>query len=291
MFAAVVRRHRLPLAFWLHSVTEGRHWTERWASRTSPDLLLCGSRDVARTAGALFPGVTPVVFYAPMPLTDAPGPGARATVRAELGATDDDVVIVQVGRMDPLKGQALLIDALAELRDVSHWHCWLAGGVQVAAEQAYADGLRARVAATGLEARVRFLGDRADVPRLLAGADIFCQPNQWSEGLSIVWMEAGQASLPIVTMRLGTAPEFVGDDAGVLLPPGDVQALATALRGLVEDAALRHRLGAGAHRRVHALCDPPTQIALLARLLADAAVAPGRTSRSASLSQTTGAAC
>ena len=267
IFAVVARRRGIPVCFWMHSVTQGRHWLDRWAARTPPDLLLCGSRDVARTAPALFPTVRPTVFYAPMPLVAQPGPEVRAAVRAELGATAEETVIIQVGRMDPLKGQALLIDALARLRDRPGWTCWLVGGVQLAAEQAYLDALVRQVQVHGLGDRVRFLGERADVPRLLAGADVFCQPNQWSEGLSIAWMEAGQAALPIVTMRLGTAPEFVGDEAGLLVPPADVGALAGALERLMTDAQLRRRLGDGALRRAHQLCDPATQIAELAGLL------------------------
>lgn len=267
MFAVVARRQGRRVAFWLHSVTSGRHWTERWARRTPPDLLLCGSRDVARTAGTLFPAVPPVVYYAPMPIGEAPERSARDDVRGEQGAGPDETIIVQVGRMDPLKGQMLLIDALARLRDVPRWSCWLVGGVQVAAEQAYLDGLRTRVAAHGLEARVRFLGQRSDVSRVLAAADVFCQPNQWSEGLSIAWMEAGQAALPIVTMDLGTAREFVGESAGLLVPPGDVAALAAALERLVRDPALRRRLGDGASRRVLELCEPARQIPRLAELL------------------------
>lgn len=271
MFAGTVRARRLPLAFWLHSVTAGRHWTEKWARLTPPDLLLCGSADVARTARTLFPTVAPTVFYTPMPIVGAPEPGAREAVRAELGAAPGEVVIVQVSRMDPLKGQALHLAALARMQDLPGWTCWFVGGVQLASDQAYFDEMRATAARLELGDRVRFVGQRSDVPRVLAGADVFCQPNQWSEGLSIAWLEAAQAALPIVTMNLGTAPEFVGDVAGILVPPGDVDALAAALRRLVADPALRARLGAGGRDRVREWCDPARQVARLHDLLSAAA--------------------
>jgi glycosyltransferase involved in cell wall biosynthesis len=73
-------------------------------------------------------------------------------------------------------------------------------------------------------------------------------------GLAIV--EALSAGLPVVTSRLGAAPEILADGTGVLLPPGDVEALAEALRGLIVDADQRRAFASVGPRRAEALCDP-----------------------------------
>lgn len=271
VFATTVRRAGRPLVFWMHAQTNGRHWSERWASATPPDLAIAGSHAVATEAATMFPAAPAQVFYAPMPLpATLPGPEARDEVRREMGVDDATTVIIQVGRMEPLKGQGLHLEALARLRDEPGWTAWFVGGVQRPEEQAYYDALRAQATALGVDDRIRWLGERRDVPRLLAAADVFCQPNQWSEGLSIVWIEAFLMSLPIVTMRLGTAPEFIGDIGGILVPPGDVGALAEALRALARDPARRQALGRAGNHRVWELCAPATQMPRLYRLLEDA---------------------
>ena len=67
--------------------------------------------------------------------------------------------------------------------------------------------------------RVAFLGARDDVPDLLAQADIFCQPNQSPEPFGIVFIEALQSGIPVVSSRLGGAAEIVDDTCGILIPP------------------------------------------------------------------------
>jgi glycosyltransferase involved in cell wall biosynthesis len=192
----------------------------------------------------------------------------RPEVRAELQTTMDAVVIVQVSRMEAWKGQASLLEALGRLRERRDWTCWIAGGAQTAAEASYAASLKTLAASLGIADRVRFLGERADVPRILAAADIFCQPNKSSEGFSIVFMEAFLASLPIVTTAIGGAVEMVNDSCGVLLPMDDTDALTESLRTLIEDPRLREALGDAGRKRVYDLCDPQTQICTLREILA-----------------------
>src|SRR5262249_48901296 len=112
----------------------------------------------------------------------------------------------------------------------------------------------------GLQERVRFLGRRTDVPHLLAAADVFCQPNLDTEGLSIAFMEAYLARLPIITSAIGGAVEFIDESSGVLLPTGDVAAVADALRRLITDHVLRRQMGQAARERVVHLCDPAQQM-------------------------------
>jgi glycosyltransferase involved in cell wall biosynthesis len=122
------------------------------------------------------------------------------------------------------------------------------------------EGLKNNAAQLGIADRVRFLDQRTDVTRLLAAADIFCQPNVSGEPFGIVFIEALYAQLPVVTTNIGGAREIVDDSCGVLVPPGDAHALAESLRRLIADETQRSRLGRAGPVRARRLCDPATQL-------------------------------
>ena len=103
--------------------------------------------------------------------------------------------------------------------------------------------------------RVRFAGERHDVPALLTAADIYCQPNIRPEAFGISLLEAQGAGLPIVTSSFGGALEIVDEACGLLVAPHDIDGLAAALRRLISDASLRARLGQAARTRASVLCD------------------------------------
>jgi glycosyltransferase involved in cell wall biosynthesis len=119
----------------------------------------------------------------------------------------------------------------------------------------------------GLEGRVRFLGHRTDVARVLAAADVHCQPNTGPEPFGVAFVEALYAGLPVATTALGGALEIVDESCGVLTPPGDAGALADALGRLTRDVGVRAGLGAAGPSRAAALCDPARQLTRLHELL------------------------
>ena len=131
--------------------------------------------------------------------------------------------------------------------------------------------LRAQVDRLGLGKRVSFLGERRDVPRLLQGADIYCQANVGPEGWSLSFMEAFAAARPVVTTRLGGAPELIDDSTGALVPPGDTQAFAGALRHLIEHPEKLASMGENARKRILLLCAPEKQLAELESILTSVA--------------------
>lgn len=267
LFGSIVKAAGVRLVSWVHMAQAGRHWIERLARRIEPDLIVCNSRF---TASTLPPTSTRVeVVYPPLRFAST-APDARRAIRQELNTPENDVVIAQVSRMESLKGQRVCLEALAPLRDQPGWTCWQVGGAQRPDEQRYLDSLHAMAAQLGIAHRIRFTGERADVPDLLAASDIFCQPNLGPEGFGLSFVEAMAAGVPVVTSAIGGALEIVDDTCGVVVRAGDAPSLSTALRRLIEDRGTRARLRQGGPRRAQALCDPSTQMHLIEGLMASA---------------------
>jgi glycosyltransferase involved in cell wall biosynthesis len=198
---------------------------------------------------------------------------AREAVRAELGAAPDDCVLLALGALVERKGHDLALRALAELaRGGRAVRLWIAGeGPERAALQALAQSL-------GIGERARLLGRRADVPDLLAAADVVAMPSR-AEGMGVAALEAMAAGRPVVAARVGGLGEAVQHErTGLLVEPDDAPALAAALARLVDDRALAARLGAAGPARIaeryHAsrMCD--AYDALYREVLAEAGRAP-----------------
>jgi len=257
--APVARDTKTPFVSWAHDTLTGKHLLERIARRSPPDLIIANSRCTAATVRPVFPDAPIEVQYPPVATSPGePSGDTRREVRAELGIDPSHCVILLASRLERWKGHTLLLDALANLKDKPDWTCLIAGGVQREHEQAYLDELRAQVRRAGIESRVKFLGQREDVNRLLRSADIHCQPNTAPEPFGIAFVEAMQAGVPVVTTAQGGPMETVDESCGVLTPPGDVGALAAALAGLIDNPGLRATLARGGPARAAALCDPTT---------------------------------
>jgi glycosyltransferase involved in cell wall biosynthesis len=267
LFGPTARQHGRPLVYWMHDLAQGTHWIDRSAARTSPDLALVNSRCTAEVLPRLFPGARGEVLYYPVSPPPVDPAEARGAIRAELATSSDTTVILQSSRLERWKGHSLLLSALARLRDRPGWVAWIAGGAQRPAEQAYLDELTTAAREAGIADRVRFLGQRSDVPRLLAAADIHCQPNTGPEPFGIAFIEALYAGRPVVSTRLGGAAEIVDETCGLLVPPGDADALAQALVRLIDDPGTLARLGAGGPARARTLCDPTKALTRLESLL------------------------
>lgn len=268
IFAPAVRRSGRPLVFWMHSAANGRHWVERWAARTAPDLAICNSRFTASTMVKLFTPARSEILCFPV-ATGGPHlpPFERDALRAELGAPTGGAAILQASRMEPLKGHESHLRALGILRDRRDWVCWMAGGAERPHERAYLEQLAALARELGIEGRVKFLGHRGDVRQLMFAADIFCQPNAAPDAFGLVFVEALGAGLPVVTTAMGGACEIVDERCGILTPPGDVTALAQALSKLIANPAERLRLGSAGPARAATLCDPAARMAQFEEIL------------------------
>lgn len=268
VFGGMLRASGQRLVFWAHSAHYGRSWLERMARRTAPDLAISNSRFVAGTIPNLFARVQAPVMYYPVALTETPERAAwREAVRRERGVDDDTAVIIQVSRYEAWKGHLLHLRALSQLKTGNRWVCWLVGGPQNAEDDRHFRAVQQTASQLGLGDRVQFLGQRSDVPKLLAAADIFCQPNQGPEPFGIVFVEALWAGRPVVTTAMGGALEIVDDSCGLLVEPDRPDRLAAALQSLIDSRELRTRLGVAGPAHARQLCDPASQIAALRDLV------------------------
>jgi glycosyltransferase involved in cell wall biosynthesis len=274
VFGSVARRAERPVALWVHMAGEGRHWLERLARRMRPDVAICNSQfSASQLSRWLTDAHVEQVYYPVSTPASSVTERQRPATRQAVHTPESDIVIVQVSRLEPWKGQHVLLQALTELRALNGWTCWIVGGAQRPAEVTYRQQLETIVRDGGIEDRVRFLGQRADVPALLAAADLFCQPNTAPEPFGLSLVEGLQAGLPVVTSGVGGACEIVDASCGVLTPPGDSTALADALKRLVIDRELRARLGAAARRRPAVLCDASRQMRRIHQVLSSVAAA------------------
>jgi len=164
-------------------------------------------------------------------------------VRAELGFDDADVLITTVGQAVPVKGWDVLIRAFAAvLKAAPQARLLLVGSTEAACETEFATGLRKLVEELALGARVRFLGQRKDIPRILAASDVFAFPSR-SEGQGLALTEALACGLPCVASRAGGIVDLIQDHVnGLLVDPESPAALAQSLITVIRDPELRARL-------------------------------------------------
>ena len=170
--------------------------------------------------------------------------GRRVRVRSALGLDPDAFVIGHFARFHPMKDHGGFLAAVARLApEAPELRVLLAGrGMDEGNPE-----LRAR---PELAPRVHALGERRDIPELLCACDLLCVSSRWGEAFPNVVGEAMACGVPCVVTDVGDCARIVGD-TGRVVPPGDPDALAGALRELrAKGAAERERLGAAARERV-----------------------------------------
>jgi glycosyltransferase involved in cell wall biosynthesis len=194
-------------------------------------------------------GVAPRAKFRVLPLgldlapLAGPGEGLRRECRAELRIDEDEVLLVFVGRVVPIKRLDLLLRALA-LAGESEPRLRLA----LVGDGEERPGLERLAAELGVAAGVRFLGYRRELRPLFAAADIAVLSSD-NEGTPVSLIEAAAAGLPAVATDVGGVREVVGEGTGVLVPRGDARALADALVRLASDPQRRRSCGHAARQR------------------------------------------
>jgi glycosyltransferase involved in cell wall biosynthesis len=161
----------------------------------------------------------------------------------------ETVRIVCVGRLVPDKGQAVLLEAVAELAREG-----LAVELELIGDGEDRGRLEAIASRLGIADRVRFAGAVAQdrTAEHYARADVFCLPS-FAEGVPVVLMEAMATAMPVISTRIAGIAELVEDGvSGFLVAPGRADELAAAIRRLAGDPGLRARMGAEGRRKVEA---------------------------------------
>lgn len=223
--------HRVGLAEDFRDTTE-----ERWRHRFLVDRILVPSQYL-RT-GLL----ERLDWLRPAEISVIPNSKALDRYALAPGSGGPEVVFGVTSQLSPSKGHTYLLQAMQSL---------VADGrtvrLRVAGTGSLEESLKAEARDRGLGRIVEFLGFQTDIPAFLATVDVYVLPSA-NESFSNAVLEAMASALPVVAFEAGGVPEVVGD-AGVLTPPGDPTALASAMGRLAADANLRAALGGAARRR------------------------------------------
>lgn len=216
------------------------------------DVLLAVSPAVKQDLVEL--GVAPAskIRVVPLGLDLEPLAGVlpRGTLRREAGLPEGAPLIGVVGRLVPIKDISTFLEAAARVRNsIGSCHFALVGDGQ---ERAL---LEARVPDLGLRGAVRFFGWRKDMGAVYGDLDVVVNSSR-NEGTPVSLIEALAAGRPVVATRVGGTPDLLGEDRGLLVPPGDPSALASAILECLRDpaaAAARARAGQRHVLRHHAV--------------------------------------
>jgi len=171
-------------------------------------------------------------------------------IRPELGIGPTDTLVTFAGQIRRIKGVDLFVEAARrvagdDVRFLIAGACRQGAGI----DDAFTEGeLRELIAG---DSRIVYVGYRDDMPDVYRSSDLVVMPSRWAEPFGLILIEAGLAMKPVVATRVGGVPEVVvHGETGLLLPPEDVDALASAIGVLVGDRELRQKMGVSARRRV-----------------------------------------
>ncbi len=264
--AQLTRRRRVPVVTVFHGVAAEDYRTAARLLGVAPRAVVTVSEAIAARLRAAGLRRQPVVI--PNAVT-APSLPDRVAARRELDLPPDAPVALCAARLVDQKRHDVLLRAWSSLPP----HCVLL----VAGDGPNRRALEALHAQLGLGDRVRVLGDRSDVPRLLAAADVATLASDW-EGLPVFVLEAMAAGRPVVATAVDGLTEVLRHGGGLLVPPGEPEALAAALGRLLTDPAERAAAAEAARRTVAAEHDPLTMTRrydeLLRGLVGDRAASP-----------------
>jgi glycosyltransferase involved in cell wall biosynthesis len=242
----------------------GRYYAGRWQRRVAMRHAVVSSSGVAAVSQNLATHLRRDLHVdhdtiAVIPNGVRPRPLPDPTLRGELGLAPDDRIVLAVGNLYAVKGHEQLIAALALIPASARAHVVIAGRGELAA------ALSARAGALGVSERLHLLGLRADIPNLLAAADLFVQPSL-EEGLPIAVLEAMFAGRAIVASDVGEIGTALGEGSGLVVPPGDPAALAASLLRILDHPPEAAALGARASRRAASVYGLASMVARYAHI-------------------------
>jgi glycosyltransferase involved in cell wall biosynthesis len=219
--------------------------------------VVANSRHTARAVRAAVGDVEVEVLYSPVAVDRITAAPSRARAREALGyaAAEGPPLLGIVAQLTPWKGQDDAIRALAAVRRRGHpAELLLVGSAKFVSgatrhdNRAYTDGLHRLAGELGVADAVRFLGERDDVPAVLAALDCLLLPS-WEEPFGRAIVEGMVAGLPVIATNVGGPVEILSDGTdGLLLAPREPAVWAEAIAALLDDPDRRRAMGAAAHR-------------------------------------------
>lgn len=154
----------------------------------------------------------------------------------EIGARDNDLVLMSVGEVNENKNHRAIIEAMHILNDEAIKYFIVGKG-------ALEEKLRKLAEGYNLENQVFFLGYREDIPQLLKAADVFCFPSK-REGLGLAAVEAMASGLPLVTSNVHGINDYsMNGVTGYKCAPDDYEGFANAIKRIKKNAANRKMFG------------------------------------------------
>jgi glycosyltransferase involved in cell wall biosynthesis len=154
-----------------------------------------------------------------------------ALVRKELGIRKDEMMMICVAGFREQKGHNYLIDAINLLK-------YKNAKLILVGDGPLRKDIEKKVGNYDLESRVHFLGMRRDIPNLLNAADLFVLPSLW-EGQGLVIIEAMASGLPVVATKVGGIPEYITENEGYLVEPGNVDSLVKGIEHAIERITMK----------------------------------------------------
>ena len=240
---------------------------DRWTAHAGGDRLIAVSQYVKESANRHLgvPLQSIEVVYNPI---DTDVLTTQATTRDELlkacGLPADSLILLNVARVSPQKGLVYALRALPEI--LKRYPSAQLVSVGATTDQSWVEQLQREATTLGVADHFHVVGQRRDVTDFLRACDVFIFPSLY-EGLGIALIEAMAAGCACVASSAGPIPEVVthGQD-GILVPPGDAEEIATAVCQLLDDEALRTRLGTAASSTAFSRFQPEKSAAALTRI-------------------------
>jgi glycosyltransferase involved in cell wall biosynthesis len=248
MMARVFKPARIRSVAHVH--IEAKPEDYRWAFRKPPDAIVTCAKFLAKQVEAVVPAKCRIVAIPNAVDTVRFSMGDRTAAKATVQAPSDRPLILMAANLAPHKGQETAIRALAELRTLgTDAELWLAG-VERGSGMAFTQRLHELVKELQLSERVRFLGQRSDMPELMRAADALVLPST-NEGLPLTLLEAQAIRLPVLAAPTAGIPEIVTHgETGWLIAADDASGYARQLHELFRDVAMGKRVASTAYANI-----------------------------------------
>ncbi|MCX8037469.1 MAG: glycosyltransferase [Candidatus Sumerlaeia bacterium] len=233
----------------VHNINTWETWRQRWMDRWLlrwRRAMIAVSEEVKRdvVANLRCPPDRVRVLYNGIDLSEYERAVRSPALLRRMGVPDGRLVVVVLARLVEQKGHLRLLHALESMRaDLPPCHFLFVG------EGGMRETIEREIRRRGLDDLVTLTGHRADVPAILASSDVSVLPSD-REGFSNAIVESLAAGVPVVATDVGGNREAViSGECGYLVPPDDSNALAQAIKTVLDDGALRRRMSESARRR------------------------------------------